>query len=159
MPPFSISCCKLYQIFLRTLRTHPPSRLSAVSEDLPRSRVEFHGSLVRPSASGRVARFWLVDHKALRFAYKHIDWRSHRAAATRVVRDAASPFRPGLTSCARQPYQRSNRLSPSPGGAQTRQTEINVANYTTFSRTVAHSSQRTSPAQTSSQHPIPSGFS
>ena len=41
------------------LRTHPPSRLSAVSEDLPRSRVGFHGSLVRPSASGRVARFWL----------------------------------------------------------------------------------------------------
>ena len=36
---------------------HPPSRLSAVSEDLPRSRVGFHGSLVRPSASGRVARF------------------------------------------------------------------------------------------------------
>ena len=32
-----------------------------------------------------------------------------------------------LTSCARQPYQRSNRLSPSPGGAQTRQTEINYA--------------------------------
>ena len=41
------------------MRTHPPSRLSAVSEDLPRSRVGFHGSLVRPSASGRVARFWL----------------------------------------------------------------------------------------------------
>ena len=32
-----------------------------------------------------------------------------------------------LTSCARQPYQRSIRLSPSPGGAQTRQTEINYA--------------------------------
>ena len=40
------------------LRTHPPSRLSAVSEDLPRSRVGFHGSLVQPSASGRVTRFW-----------------------------------------------------------------------------------------------------
>ena len=44
-----------------------------------------------------------------------------------------------LASCARQPYQRSNRLSSSPGGAQTRQTEINVANYTTFS--VPRSSQ------------------
>ena len=40
------------------MRTHPPSRLSAVSEDLPWSRTGFHGSLVRPSASGRVARFW-----------------------------------------------------------------------------------------------------
>ena len=45
------------------LRAFPPSHLaatedeSAVSEDLPRSRVGFHGSLVRPSASGRVARF------------------------------------------------------------------------------------------------------
>ena len=47
------------------LRAFPPSHLaatedeSAVSEDLPWSRVGFHGSLVRPSASGRVARFWL----------------------------------------------------------------------------------------------------
>ena len=45
------------------LRAFPPSHLaatedeSAVSEDLPRSRAGFHGSLVRPSASGRVARF------------------------------------------------------------------------------------------------------
>ena len=43
-----------------------------------------------------------------------------------------------LTSCARQPYQRSNRLSSSPGGAQTRQTEINYA----VARVRFHSSKR-----------------
>ena len=93
--PFSYSIMSfLNSISIRSLRTHPPSRLSAVSEDLPRSRAGFHGSLVRPSASGRVARFWLMDCKTLRFAYKR--------------RDAASPLRPvaddiGLT----RRYQRS----------------------------------------------------
>ena len=43
-----------------------------------------------------------------------------------------------LMSCARQPYQRSNRLSSSPGGAQTRQTEINYA----VARVRFHSSKR-----------------
>ena len=43
-----------------------------------------------------------------------------------------------LTSCARQSYQRSSQLSPSPGGAQTRPAEINYA----VARVRFHSSKR-----------------
>ena len=96
-------------------------RLSA-SPDMPRSRMGIPGSLRRPFIPVGKQGFGrsLLKRKGFRFS-------------------VLSPVADVL--CQSAPVKDQFGSLPSPGGAQTRQTEIITANYTTSSRLAARSTQ------------------
>ena len=96
-------------IFLRTLRTHPPSRLR-----------RFRRICRGPGRDSTVPWF----DRQLQVELQGFGFGQRFGGEGAVVTQTSARW---LTSCARQPYQRSIRLSSSPGGAQTRQTKINTA--------------------------------